>query len=365
MTDMARTTGTGILLILACSLAGFCGSPGYGAHDVLRSLRLPGDFAREAFPRAYTVPVTLSGTIADEMAAPFKTLKLSAPRYRETRDRDGGFSLAIINEDYAADTRALLSGILNPVEMIDMTVRSVLKFTEKEAFETLVRETAISTGTIRSNGTDLTHIRLKPRGERFSYAYEDLGTFMEESWLTGLTILVDPRQNTVCELTMHKVGRSYTIDRQEAPRAESLAVSYRFSYTTAGGRLLPERLELSINGETTLVITANYRTEKDYMLFDTRSICYHRRDAGASCLVMTYGAYDLTGRPAPAVRRSPGAVNRDLDQAARLSRKALEQLREGRIGSAGRLLAKLVESYPGTPQASEARRLLEGLPGGR
>jgi TolA-binding protein len=53
-----------------------------------------------------------------------------------------------------------------------------------------------------------------------------------------------------------------------------------------------------------------------------------------------------------------------VKQAAALTYKATTALKQGKIEAAVRTLRTIAQNYPGTPQAVEAQKLLEGLPDG-
>jgi hypothetical protein len=81
---------------------------------------------------------------------------------------------------------------------------------------------------------------------------------------------------------------------------------------------------------------------------------------------MKYGRY-RTGEIPAAIRTppAPAVYAKNLERSAQLSRDAVSSLREGNMEGTVRLCKKIVEQYPETPQAVEARHLLSGLPGGK
>jgi hypothetical protein len=93
-------------------------------HLLLRTIKSPQQLLFPHFAKRYCVPVTLSGPIADEMGKAITDAGLEQPGYRESFDGKR-FSLFLSNENYPLYTRDLLSGILNPPEMIDMAVSSI------------------------------------------------------------------------------------------------------------------------------------------------------------------------------------------------------------------------------------------------
>jgi hypothetical protein len=122
-------------------------------------------------------------------------------------------------------------------------------------------------------------------------------------------------------------------------------------------------MSLSINGAPSLSISATYRSEGKYLVFDTRKICYVNKAAEKACLIMSYGAYDMNAVPRELTSPvRPRDYAQHMEKAAQLCRKALEHIRGGSIESSIPLLKKVVNEYPETPQAVEARKLLSGLP---
>lgn len=345
---------------------------------LLRSIRSPDVLVMPHLPSCYTVPVTVSGTIAEEMKKALDSLSLEPPQYEEILDKKGQFHLFLANQSYPLETRDLLAGVLNPVEMIGAVVSSALKYKSDDQFIAIVNETDISV----TNGSDgamaLVRVELTPKGKYFAYAYDDMGSYVRESWLSRITCLLDTSSHLVHEMSLMRHMRTYVADAAEKPPVDSSLLTYAFSYERqkdAGANadasaLLPVGLSLSVNGVPSLSITATYRSEGKYCVFDTRKICYVNKGASSSastgapsCLVMTYGTYQMNTVPkAIASPVRPRDYAHHMEKAAQLCRKALEHLHSGSIESSIPLLKKVVSEYPETPQAVEARKLLSGLP---
>jgi hypothetical protein len=335
----------------------------FGAHDILLTLKTPQDMVFPTFPSHYRVPVTLSGDIASEIAATISDMKLPVPRFEELMPSKGACYLRIANEDYDADTRELLAGILNPVQIIDIAVNSILRFRDKEYFPTLVKETNIAVSGLNREGRGQIAIELTPRGDRFGYQYEDLGVYVQESWLTKITLLADSSTRLVTELTQYKVNRQFTVAQENKPAPDTIVSHYRFEYVSSGDSPLPAKLTLDMNGKPALVIAASYRQENNRTVFDDRSVCCLKEGDQQQCLTMHYGEYRFEGVPQEAASLSkPKVSSRELAAAAKLARDATYQLRAGMIYASKRTLRKLADDYPNTPQAVEAKKLLANLP---
>ncbi len=330
-------------------------------YEILTRIRSPLDMARPCMPRHYAAPVQVHGGMADQIGATLAERGLEKPQFEERMER-GAFSLVLANRAYTIDTRELVSGILNPPEMIDLVVRSVLRYHEPDTF----RQIADETNAVVKPVPDVpgrVMIELTPKGKRFAYRYKDLGTDIDESWLEGLTVVMDTSENLIHELVQQRRIRQYTMQQTTAPSVQKSTVRYVFSYDSSTGHVLPQRLEVFVHGRSSMLIEAKYRTEDDYVVFDTRSVC-HGRTERRSCLYMRYGQYRF-GRPGPLPAPSePSRTVREIERAAELSREAVKQLREGDIRTSLRTLQRLIDEYPNTPQALEARRLLEDLPHG-
>ena len=334
---------------------------------LLRSIRSPDVLVFPHLPSCYTVPVSVSGAIADEMKKTLDTLGLEPPRYEEVLDKKGKFHLFLANQSYPLETRDLLAGVLNPVEMIDAVVSSVLKYKSDDQFIAIVNETEISTTPVVTGGaTPLVRVVLTPKGKYFAYAYDDLGSYIRESWLSSITCLLDTTSRIVHELSLMRHVRTYLADATQKPPVDSALLRYGFSYEARQGAMLPVELSLSVNGVPSLSVTATYRSEGKYLVFDTRKICYTKPasvNAVPSCLIMSYGAYDMNAVPRALMSPVPPRdYAQHMEKAAQLCRKALDLLRSGSIESSIPLLKKVASEYPETPQAVEARKLLSGLP---
>jgi hypothetical protein len=331
-------------------------------YDLLRAIRSPQELLFPHFPKQYCVPVTLSGQIADEMKGALDSLKLESPNYNE-RFNGKEFHLVLANENYSANTRELLGGILNPVELIDIVVASVLKYREGDKYAEIMRDTRLEETSTGYNGLPAAMIRLTPRGERFAYSYQDVGAFVHESWLTMLTITMDPATRVVYELSTIRYSKTYGAGA-ERPAPDVMNARYLFTYDTLGGVLLPRCLTVYFDKTEVLKITATYRKEGAVFVFDTKEICSSINGA-PSCLSVKYNDYHFSGCDAFApLPKGQKNYAKNLEKAAALSMEANEKLRKGKISESVRILQKLVDDHAGTPQAIEAKKLLSQLPKG-
>jgi hypothetical protein len=348
--------------------SGFCKkAPLPDSYQRLRSLQSPDRIVLSRMPHHYTVPITLTGDIADEMEKNLKCIGLDAPRYMEILDKSQ-FRLLLANQNYSIETRDLLSGVLNPAEMIDIVISSVLKYRQEDQFHDIAEQTTLSC-TAGGQGTVPTvRYDLAPKGKYFAYAYDDVGAYIRESWLSGLSCVADSATGCVYELTLNKNTRTFAADQTRKPPIDSSVLSYKFAYAIFDDVSMPSGLTLTVNGVRTLTLEATYRWEGRFMVFDTRKICYvdSRKPSSAPvCLMMTYGTYQLNeATPSFAHPLNPDRYARNLEKAAALSRVAEDRLRSGKIEAAIQTLKTLAADFPETPQAVEARKLLEGLPGG-
>jgi hypothetical protein len=331
-------------------------------YAILRDLRSPQDLLFPHFPRQYCVPVALSGRIADEMKGALDSLKLEAPNYNE-RFNGKEFHLVLANENYSANTRELLGGILNPVELIDIVVSSIVRYREDDKYSELVRDTRLEKESTAYDGRAAVVVRLTPRGERFAYSYQDFGTFVHESWLTMLTLTIDPATKIVYELSTIRYSKTTVSDT--ATRApDVMKTRYLFTYTTQDGVLLPHSLTVFFDTTEALKITASYRKEGKEFVFDTKEICSSINGA-PSCLNVRYNEYHFTGCDAIApMPKGQKDYARSLEKAAELSVEANDKLRQGKITESVRVLQRLIDEYGETPQAIEAKRMLSQLPKG-
>ena len=317
-------------------------------------------------PRSYSVPVTLSGSVAEEMKQTLADMDLEEPRYNEILDRKKRFQLMLANEGYSAQTRDLLSGILNPIEMIDVVLTSIVRYREKELLNTMLRETNFEKKLTEKNGMPVWALIFTPKGKRFSYRYQDMGAYVEEVWLTKLILAVDTATMKAQQLLVKKHSRMFRADDDKQPVAVAKKYRYEFAYEEIGKATLPSKLSLHVNDSLTLTIGAAYKKLKNFVVFNNRNICYHFPGRLPSCLTMSYGNYDLQASP-HVLKTTPAASGKHakkIKQAAELARKASIALKNGKIDIAVRTMRAIAQSYRGTPQAVEAQKLLEGLPEG-
>jgi hypothetical protein len=357
-----------VLIVALLWTGGVCKkAPLPDAYVKLRSVQSPDQVVFSRMPPQYTVPITLSGDIADEMEKTLHAINLESPHYQEVLDKSHQFHLLLANQNYSLETRDLLSGVLNPAEMIDIVISSVLKYRQEESFREIAEQTTIACNPGRLGSRAIVRFELVPKGKYFAYDYEDMGSYVRESWLTRLVCVMDSATRAVYELTLHKNSRTFAADQTQKPPVDSSVLSYAFTYAAFEGVVLPAGLALAVNGTRSLTLEATYRWEGQYMVFDTRKICYvnPRKPAGEpTCLMMTYGAYQVNSVPASLKQTlNPDHYAQNLEKAARLSRMAVDRLRNGKIDDAIQTLKKLAADFPETPQAVEARKLLDGLPG--
>jgi hypothetical protein len=337
-------------------------------YELLQQIRSPDQLVIPHLPAEYTVPVELSGAIADDMKKTLQGIGLEEPRYREVLDKKHHFRLFLANPGYSLETRELLSGVLNPVDMIDIIVSSVLKYRDAEQFHSIVNETVISQETARSADRVSYRLVLEPKGKYFAYSYEDMGAYIRETWLSKIICVMDSGTSLVQELTLHRHSRTYAADQTQKPPVDSAVLSYSFGYDTVDGMAVPAGLRLRVNAVQSLAIHASYRKQGKYLLFDSRQVCYVSPAHAArdtSCLIMRYGTYEFNSVPQDAgASVKPERYAQQMEKAAVLTKKAMDLLRSGNIESSIKTLKKVVADFPHTPQAVEARKLLSGLPQG-
>ncbi len=335
-------------------------------YALLKSVRLPQQLISPFFPTKYTVPISLSGNIANEMRQSLTMMNLEPPQYEEVFDKKGQFHLYLSNASYSLETRDLLVSALNPIDMIDAIITSVIKYRSETQFNAIVHETAVSVSPIaKEQGTRIA-VELVPKGNYFSYSYEDEGPFVRESWLTKISCLIDTSTHLLYELKIMRHMRTFSADKTEKPPVDSVSYWYSFSYTTLGTAIMPSGLSLSVNSIPSLTLSATYRTEGKNLVFNTRSICYlnHGSADTTSCLYLNYGTYSWNAASVSAGKPGkPAEYALHMEKAASLCRNAQQKIKSGNIEASIPLLKKVVAEYGETPQAVEARKLLMGLPG--
>jgi hypothetical protein len=328
------------------------------SFDILRSIRSPQELLYPVLPQKFCVPVLLSGSIADEMNGALKNLNLETPAYMESFD-GSNFHLSIANESYPEQTSDLLSGVLNPLEMIDLIVQSLVKYKSTQKFTELISETNLELQKSPINPTTV-KVHLTPRGNRFAYNYDDNGAFIQESFITEMDITIDTATHLVHEISTRKLHRQFSTDVTKEPVFDTLCIKYLFNYIAfTKDVLLPYQLQIFSNNKQTLEIGVTYRQEGENIVFDKKEM-FSVHDSGRSELVISYGRYAMT--VCKTKKNSVQQINKKLMAASALSKKAVDYLRKGNISASARVLREIAEKYDDTPQAIEARRLLSQLP---
>jgi hypothetical protein len=328
------------------------------SYDILRSIRSPQELLFPVLPKKFCVPVLLSGSIAEEMSGALKNMNLDSPSYKESFD-GSNFHLCIANQSYPEQTSDLLSGVLNPLEMIDLIVKSLVKYKSVQKFTELIAETNIELQKSSTNSNAI-KVHLTPRGDRFAYNYDDNGAFIQESFITEMDIIIDTVTHLVHEINTRKKHRQFSTDVTKEPQFDTINIKYAFNYTEfSKGVLLPYQLQIFSNNKQTLEIDVTYRHEGQDIVFDKKEI-FSVHDSNRSNLVITYDKYATS--ICKTKKNSVQQINKRLIAASALSTKAVDHLRKGNIGASVRVLREIVEKYDDTPQAIEARRLLSQLP---
>lgn len=334
-------------------------------YSVLKSVKTPQELIFPFFPSRYSAKIKFSGDIAEEMISNLKSLGLKEPIFNETFDKKNLFEISVLNDDYSLETKEMLSAILNPVQMTDIVLSSILKLKEKEKFNEIVKDTKAEMNFIHDSSKTYIIIILVPKGKYISYSYEDMGAYIRESWIDSLTCKIDSSTLCICELFMRKIGRTFVSDRINKPPLDTVLFNYFFEYSQYDNALLPFCLTMHINNSIRLKISATYKKKDNIILFDKREICYLRQDSkslGFSCLKIIYQEYDLNKQKEQAKPVFSHKYTKELEKSAELSRKAMNYLKKGNIDAALEILKKIASDYPNTPQAIEAKKLISSLP---
>jgi hypothetical protein len=347
-----------LISILLINILNAYSNENKAAYTILRSVRSPQELLHPVLPLKFCVPVSLSGTIAEEMGGALKNLNLETPSYIESFD-GSNFQLSIANESYPAQTSELLSGVLNPLEMIDLIIQSLVNYKSPQKFTELISETNLEIQKSPMESPAL-KITMTPKGARFAYNYDDNGAFIQESYLTGMNVTVDTTTHLVYEINICKLHRQFSTDAIKEPTFDTLFIKYVFSYDVINkNSILPYKLQIFSNNKQTLEIGVTYRQEGTAIVFDTKKII-SIHDSIKSDLVVNYGKYSMT--LCKIKKSSSEQINKKLIAASALSKKAIDYLHKGNISASARVLRELAVKYDDTPQAIEARRLLSQLP---
>lgn len=351
-----------LIILLAISVSSFSKENKLEQYKIFKDVRSSFDAALKYLPKEYTVPVHISGPVAEEILAQIDSLDIDKPGFIEHLDKDRRFRLLLANENYSSRTRELLSGILNPVEMIDAIMKSVLKYSEESFLKKLERETSFSKDTITIENKKFIRVTLKPSGTRFNYAYRDMGAYMIENWLTEMTLDIYPHNNLAAELTYVKHSRLTGTSGENKKETKISKHTFRFRYSKIKDIEVPSSLRLYINDKPTAALSVKYREEDRYILFENRKVKYIISESKPVELIIDYGTYTFDKPPAPSGQITTNSkYSQNLKKAADRAREASQAISEGKLSTAANILKTIVDRYPGTPQAVEASRILTGL----
>lgn len=350
-----------LLLITAVLSQGLAESKKGHSHSILADIKTPQQLLFPHIPPKYIVALQLSGNIAEEMSAAVTRLGLEKPHYLESFDGEN-FFVRLANENYPQKTRDLLTGILNPAEIIDMSTESVLRYKSETFISELQKNSNISVNLSHYNQKPVWKISLTPIDKHFGYSHEDMGAAIRENWFEKLELVVDTALKVIYTIDALQIERIYSSIEQDAPEVIKRTIKYDFGYQNFNSSPLPSGFKVTMNGKPLLSISADYQEHENYALFRKKEVCSFR-SKGKKCLIMSYGDYSFSVPKSIRRNERGGTISaRDLSKAANLSVKATELMRKGNISAAKRVINTLVERYPETPQAIEAKEILMSLP---
>lgn len=331
-------------------------------YRIFKDVRNSFESAKKYLPKEYTVPVYISGPVAEELLAQIDSLGIEKPGFAEHLGKDKQFTLLLSNKNYSTRTRELLSGILNPIEMIDAIMKSVLKFSEESFLKNLEKETSFKADTLSIDNHKIVRVTLTPNGNKFNYIYKDMGAYMLENWLSELTLDIQPESKLATELSYVKHTRLTGTSSQERKKPKISKHTFKFKYEKVKDIQIPSALRLYINNKPTAALSVNYRELDRFILFDKRKVKYIMPDGNSAELFMEYGEYSFTKPPEQSGHiTSNEKYSKNLKKAAERAREASQAIKNGKLTTAANILKTIVDRYPGTPQAVEASRILTGL----
>ncbi len=333
-------------------------APGY---RILSTLHTPYELLDKCLPSRSTAPVTLSGSVADEIKASLKTLKIDNPQFIESYDRQSRFRLELSGNDIDDRTREMVSGILNPAAMTEAVFGSVLRYGSPDKLAAMQNETEAQLSFTSSGDTVFAKASLLPKGSRFSYEWNDIGIGTTENWLTSLSVTADTARHLAREIVCMKAEKTSRSDSLSSSRTS--LYRYLIGYTAIGQYILPSNLELSIDYKPVLSINSSYRTENGYVVLDKRVISCFLKDGSAAQLSASYGSYSFKGEN-DRNSTTGNDYGKAVADASNYTRKAADAINKGDIAKAVQIYRSIVRNYPGTPQAVESAKLLDGIPKG-
>lgn len=317
-------------------------------------------------PRSYCVAVSIRGDISRQLRQSVRAMGLKKPRLVETMDRQRHFRLRLDNAGYPAETRDLLSGMMNISDMAAHALSAVVRYREDTKFALLQQQTSASVAADTGSSPHVCVITLEPTGTRFGYEYADMGNYVYESWLTRMRIRMDTASRVVHVIECDKHTATRTTGMTGPQHGERhTTIAYTVRYDTVGSALLPVGFDVHLDGEPALSISAAYREYLSYLVFDSKKVCYRRNEGDGACLEMRYGQYQK-GETSCIQHSHTGSdsrsYNKKVARAGQLAHEARNAMDAGDIAKATRLLQRLTRYFPDTPQGIEAQNILSALP---
>ncbi len=311
----------------------------------------------QRLPEEYTVPVTLKGDLGKRVEASLDSMGFDSPGFCETYSTDEGFNLYIDNENMPPYTHRMISGILNPIEMSNVILNTFTSYRKYSVMKALLKETVVKRKSIKEDGVEFLVMEFSPREEKFKYTYRDNGPAIRESWLDTMALKI----KGTMEIKEIMVVKKSVLHYNNKKEKNSVKQVYSFDYKKIGKTLLPLEMRLFTDDTLSLKVKAEYRIADEEILFKNREIIFLDRDGNERRLIIEYGKYVFDSKRMDVREGYEDGYSEQILKAAEIAAEAQEALSKGEMDRAYLMYRRLLRRYPDTPQAVEARELLQGL----
>ncbi len=253
----------------------------------------------------------------------------------------------------------LIPGIMDPISLFHLVLKEIESYRNPQTLLN-IRDNSKTELTIQDN---MYNIYVAPlRGRNYIIKkYSDTGTETVIKTLIWLKAQVNTENNLIKTLEIKKETNIKTIS-VGLNKTSVDSVKYEFSYFKWKNNFYPNELKLWKNNKLQLLLSAKYKEQENLLLPSKKTFKYARNNTFETGY-LEYGKYNINETSTvSSVKNSNSNTAKKLQKANAISLKIQDALMNGRIMEAKRRIKILLEQYPNTPQAQQAKSFWQGLP---
>lgn len=303
----------------------------------------------------YQVPVTATGNIWNEIISTSKLgdKNVHLVEYYKSPDH----FILTAKEDKTAPAR-IISGMMDPVYVYNFILRELESYKKKEIFK------KIKSGSNASlSETDESFIlEFNPKnGKMIASHFSDHGPETVLTKLLWLRATVEKGSYVLKKLEIKKISKIRTMGKSDKP--EKLHdQKIDFKYIKREERYYPVEMHIYENNTLTFRLFAEFiLVDKKYFLPAKKILEYLKGDK-TERLLIDYGKYELNKKLPKNIFNNPKTSSLRIKKANQIAINGEQAFKNGDIRKARRMFETLVQQYPKSPQAKQARIFLSGLP---